>query len=111
MTKVLNTISAIGALLMATTPLVAAAGFAHAEEMQPQHIQVADLNLDRPADMARCYARGDDAANRMCPTTGGMIIDSGCRAAVREEATANLAMLRQSTAQAATAQAVALAGR
>ena len=111
MTKVLNTISAIGALLMAPTPLVAAAGFAHAEELQPQHIQVADLNLDRPADMARFYARVDDAANRMCPTTGGMIIDFGCRAAVREEATANLAKLRQSTAQAVSVQAVALAGR
>ena len=105
MTKVLSTISAIGAMLMAAIPLVAAAGFAHAEELQPQHIQVADLNLDRPADMARFYARVDDAAGRMCPTSGGMIISSGCRAAVREEATQNLATLRRSTAQAASAQA------
>ena len=106
MTKVLSTISAIGALLMAATPLVAAAGFAHADELQPQHIQVADLNLDRPADMARFYARVDAAAERMCPTSGGMVISSGCRAAVREEAVQNLAALRQ-----ANARAVALAGR
>ena len=111
MTKVLSTISAIGALLMAATPLVAAAGFAHAEELAPQHIAIADLNLDRPADMARFYARVDAVADRMCPTSGGMIISAGCRNAVRQEATQNLAALRQSTAQPASVQAVALAGR
>ncbi len=94
MSKVLNTLSAIGALVMAATPLVAVGSMAHASEtgVRPAHVMVADLNLGQPSDAATFRSRVDAAANTFCTTRGdvGLNAASTCRQAVREEAVARL---------------------
>lgn len=97
MTKVLEAVSAIGALVMAATPLVAIGGVAHAQEVQPQVIRVADLDMSRPADVARFDARVGEAAQQMCSGRGDMTINVSCRQAVREEALQKLNALRAQT--------------
>ena len=86
MTKVLNTISAIGALVMAATPLLAICGVARAQDVQAQRIQVADLDLSRPSDVARFDARVNVAAGRMCASQSDMESNAACRRSIREEA-------------------------
>ena len=59
MSKVLNTLSAIGALVMAATPLVAVGDVAHAAEpgVKPAHIWVSDLNLATRRPSASAWTR------------------------------------------------------
>ena len=113
MTKVLNTLSAIGAIVMAATPLIAAASFAHAQDavLQPQPIRVADLDLGRPADVARFNARVELAAGRMCASYGDMTVNAACRQAIRTEAGQKLQALRVQSAQTPADQTVAFVGR
>lgn len=94
MSKILNTLSAIGALVMAATPLVAVGGMAHAAEIgaTPVHINVSDLDLSRPADAATFRQRVDAAAESFCTQGDDMRLSQrdGCRNAIRQEATAKL---------------------
>jgi UrcA family protein len=105
MIKVLDAVSAIGALVMAATPLLAIGGVAHAQTLQPQAIQVADLDLNSPADMARFDARVSQAANHMCNDRVDLMARNNCVAAIREEATEKLQALRDHGLQSAQAPA------
>jgi UrcA family protein len=96
MFKALETISAVGALVMAATPFVALGGVAHAQSMPAQHIQVADLDLNRPADITQYNARVQRAARRMCAGEVGLATADACRQAIREEAAEKLDALRAS---------------
>ena len=113
MIKVLEAVSTLGALVMAATPLLAVSSLAHAQEatLQPQTIQVADLDLNRPADVARFNVRVDQAAARMCASRVEMGVNAACRQAVREEAGAKLDVLRARSADAALGRTWTLAGR
>ena len=110
MFKALETVSAIGALVMAATPLMAIGGLARAQDVAPQTIRVGDLDLGRANDRARFDARVDAAADRMCAGGSRIIINAACRQAVRDEAAEKLQALRPDVA-AAAAGTVALAGR
>ena len=93
MSKVLNTLSAIGALVMAATPLAAIGGMAHAAETgHVARIMVDDLNLGQPGDAAIFRQRVDAAAGTFCTTRGEMGLSAldTCRQAVREEAVQRL---------------------
>ncbi len=107
MNKVLNTLSAIGAMVMAATPLIAVGGIAHAAETgpRPAHILVADLNLGQPADAATFRHRVDAAAGTFCTTRGQMGLNavSVCRQAVREEAVEALGDQQRQDLRAASA--------
>ena len=112
MSKILNTLSAIGALAMAATPLLAVGSIAHAET--GVHIRVADLDLSRQADAATFRHRVDTAARSFCAARGegDMIATDGCRQAIREEAVSKLgdeqrAALRTASVSAPTAWSVA----
>ena len=91
MTSFLNTLSAVGALAMAATPLVAIGGVARAQDVAPQHIRIADLDFSRPADRARFESRVDLAARRMCASDIDLTLNATCRQAVHEEAVQKLA--------------------
>ncbi|WP_174299838.1 UrcA family protein [Caulobacter sp. S45] len=89
MSKVLNTLSAIGALVMVATPLVAIGGLAHAETgVQPVHIMVGDLNLSQAAGAATFRQRVDIASEQFCTSRGEISLGgvNSCRQAFREEA-------------------------
>ncbi len=91
MSKVLNTLSAIGALVMAATPLVAVGGIAHAEPARAVHVKVGDLNLARPGDAAIFRQRVDTAADTFCSTSDfSLSAVNNCRHAVRQEAVERL---------------------
>ena len=93
MSKVLNILSAIGALTMAATPLVAVGGMAHAAEVGvPVHILVADLNLGQASGAAVFRHRVDAAAETFCADRGGLGLNAvnSCRQAIREEAVERL---------------------
>jgi UrcA family protein len=94
MTRVLDILSAIGALAMAATPLMAITATAHAAELRPQGVSVAvgDLDFARPADVARFDARVNSAANTICQAKGevGLQSWSTCRTAVHQEAVQKL---------------------
>ena len=106
MFKALETVSAIGALVMAATPLLAVGGVARAQDMAPQTIRVADLDLSQASDRARFDARVDRAADRMCAGGSEIIINAACRQAVRDEAAEKLQALH---AEAATPERTAVA--
>ena len=106
MSKVLNTLSAIGALTMAATPLAALGGMAHAAEAgRPAHILVADLNLSQPGDAATFRQRVDAAAETFCADRGGLGLNAvnSCRQAIREEAVALLGAQQRQDLRAALA--------
>ncbi len=90
MSKVLSTLSAIGALVMVATPLVAVGGMAHAAEtgVTPVHINVSDLDLSRPQDAATFRQRVDAAAHSFCTQGDDMHLSArnSCRASIRQEA-------------------------
>ncbi len=89
MSKILNILSAVGALVMAATPLAALGGIAHAAESGARaHIRVADLDLAQPGDAATFRQRVDTAAQSFCTSHGEMGLNAmnTCRAAVRDEA-------------------------
>jgi UrcA family protein len=93
--NILNTLSAMGALAMAATPLVAIGSAAHAAETgpRPAYIRVADLDLSRPADVVVFKARVDAAASRFCSqnmTSTDLATLDSCRAAIRQEAAEKL---------------------
>lgn len=93
MSKVLNTLSAIGALVMAATPLVAIGGVAHAQtDGRPAHIRVGDLNLGQPGDAATFRRRVDAAAEPFCTSRVELSLSAfnSCREAFREEAVERL---------------------
>ncbi len=99
MTKVLNTLSAIGALVMAATPLVALGGVARAQglDVMPAHIAVGDLDLRTPGDAAVFRQRVDAAADSMCAQAGGSSLASSadCHKAVYDEAVEKLGSAQQ----------------
>lgn len=101
MSKILNTLSAIGALAMAATPLVAIGGVAHAADYQPVHIQVADLDLSRTADVSSFRQRVDVAAKRMCGTGPDLSQRAACASAVQEEAVERLGSAQRADLRAA----------
>lgn len=113
MIKVLNAVSTIGALVMAATPLMAISSVARAQDMAPEHIRIADLDLSRPADQARFQARVDLAAVRMCGSVGLLNVEVACRQAVREEAMQKLDQQRADAAiqTAQAADRLTVAGR
>ena len=117
MSKVLNTLSAIGALVMAAIPLVAVGGMAHAAETGASaHILVSDLDLGRASDAATFRQRVDAAAETVCTARGRMSLNAmdTCRHAVREEAVERLGEQQRqdlSTAQATARISWAVAGR
>ena len=93
MSKVLNTLSAIGVLVMAATPLMAV-GAAHAQETgaPAAHVFVADLDLHSPTGAAAFRRRVDVASEAMCARAAGRSLsqDAACRQAVYEEAVSKL---------------------
>ena len=106
MSKVLNPLSAIGALVMAATPLIAVGGVAHAAETgRPAHIMVSDLNLGQPGDAATFRQRVDAAAETFCTNRGelGLSAVNSCRQAFREEAVERLGGRQRQDLQAAQA--------
>ena len=105
MSKILNTLSAIGALVMAATPLVAIGGFAHAADYQPQRIQVSDLDFSRAADAATFHHRVDVAAGRMCNANADLTQRSACGDAVQEEAVERLGSAQRQDLRTAEASA------
>ena len=117
MSKVLNTLSAIGALAMAATPLLAIGGMAHAAESgRVAHIQVADLDLGQPRDAATFRQRVDTAAGTFCAARGGTGLSAAntCRQAFREEAVERLGVQQRQdlrSAQASTPTAWTVAAR
>ncbi len=106
MSKVLNTLSAIGALVMAATPLMAIGSIAHAAETGPRpvHILVADLDLSRPDDAATFRTRVDAAAQGFCMHRGDVRLTAQgvCRQAVREEAVQQLGDAQRAALQTAS---------
>ncbi len=114
--NVLNTLSAMGALVMAATPFIGLASAAYAEPgVQPAYIRVADLDLSRPSDAAVFKARVETAAGRFCSrttTAADLATMSDCRAAIRQEAVEKLgADQRQALQTASLAAAWRVAGR
>ncbi len=92
MRNILNTLSTIGALAMAATPLLAVGSLAHAAEptVQPAHVQVSDLDFSRPADAATFRSRVDAAADAVCRQDAVHAPRSACVDAVRQEAVEKL---------------------
>ena len=90
MSSILNTLSAIGALAMAATPLLAVGSLAHAAEPQvrPAYVQVSGLDLARPADAAAFRSHVDAAAGDICgqDVARTRTSASACVEAVRQEA-------------------------
>jgi UrcA family protein len=105
MFKALETVSAIGALVMAATPFVALGGVAHAQTLSPQQIMIADLDLSRPADVQQYNVRVERAAQRMCSDQVDLSTASACREAIREEAAQKLDAIRAAGVQSASASA------
>jgi len=106
MIKILNITSAIGALVMAATPLLAIGGSARAAEssMLPVRILVGDLDLAQVQGAAAFDRRLDRAAMTFCLQNGvemGRI--NACRQAVRDEAVAKLTTLQQQDLRAVAA--------
>lgn len=99
MSKILSVASALGALVMAATPLLAIGGFAHAEEpgATPVRILVGDLHLAQARDATVFERRVDKAAQTFCAQNGKVSLAdiSACRRAVREEAVAKLSPSQQ----------------
>jgi UrcA family protein len=94
--KVLDILSTVGALVLATTPL-AVAGVAHAQTGASVAIQVGDLDFGSRADVARFQARIVMAADRLCDAGPTEISRrSACIAAVREEAMDKLGSAQRS---------------
>lgn len=110
MGNLINLVSTVGAFALAATPLLAVGGAAHAQDAQPVRIKVADLDLARPADAAVFSRRVTVAAGSMCQTFGPVELSrrAGCERAVREEAYAQLRLLRPAGAP---ASAWTVAGR
>ena len=108
MTKVLNTLSAIGALVMAATPLVAIGGVAHAQDVgvTPAHIAVGDLDLRTPGAAAVFRQRVDAAAGVMCAQVGASSLGASadCRRAVYDEAVDKLGSAQRSELKTSAAQ-------
>ena len=105
MTKVLNTLSAVGALVMAATPLLAIGGFAHAQDINaaPARIAVSNLDLRSPGDAAIFRQRVDTAARGLCEHAGVSSLNAAatCRQAVYEEAVEKLGASQQRDLQSA----------
>ena len=116
MSKILSTLSAIGALVMAATPLVAAGGVAHAAEAdQPPSAHLVGPLNQRASDGAAAFRhRVDLAADGLCTARRetGLGARIACRDAVRQEAVERLSDaqrgdLRSAEAAAPTSWAVA----
>lgn len=108
MSSFLNTLSAVGALVMAATPLMAVGSVAHAAEtgVQPAHIRVADLDLSRAGDVKTFYRRVDVAAATFCARDGGsadLSTQTACRDAIRQEAVEKLGDSQRQAMQTASA--------
>lgn len=99
--KVLDILSTVGALVMATAPL-AVAGVARAEPAAPVAIQVGDLDFGARTDIARFDARVVKAADALCGDTRELSRRSACISAVREEAVAKLGSEQRSRMIAST---------
>ncbi len=94
MRNVLNTLSTIGALAMAATPLLAVGSLAHAGEatVRPAYVQVSGLDLSRASDAATFRSRVDAAATAICSqdVVRSRTDQTTCRDAVRQEAVEGL---------------------
>ena len=90
MSKILNTLSAVGALVLAATPLAAVAGFAHAADYQPVRIQVSDLDFNTASGAASFRHRVNVAADTMCAAGADLGARAACRSAVQGEAVERL---------------------
>lgn len=110
MRNILNTLSAIGALAMAATPLLAIGSLAHAGEatVRPAFVQVSGLDLSRSADAATFRSRVDTAAIAI----GSQDVvrtrtdETSCRDAVREEAVDGLGAGQRHALQTASSDGV-----
>lgn len=100
MRNLLNLVSTVGTFAMAATPLLAVGGVARAQEAQSVSIQLADLDLARPADAATFSRRVTVAAADMCRTFGPVELSrrATCERAVREEAYAQVRLIRPAAA-------------
>ncbi len=106
MRNILNTLSAIGALTLAATPLLAVGGLARAAEpaVQPAYVQVSDLDLSRASDAATFRSRVDAAADAVCSQEAVHAPRAACVDAVREEAVEKLGAAQRRDLQAAQAR-------
>ncbi len=105
MRNILNTLSTIGALAMAATPLLAVGSLAHAAEptVRPAYIQVSDLDLSRASDAATFHNRVDVAGSAICGQDTGRTMNSqtACVDAVRQEAVEKLGSVQRHDLQTA----------
>ena len=79
MIRVLDLLSAIGALAMAATPLAAITTTAHAAQIDRPAvaISVGDLDFSRTADVTRFEARVNAAASTICQADGMTGLEQG----------------------------------
>ena len=110
MRNILSTLSAVGALAMAATPLLAVGGLAHAAEptVQPAYIQVSGLDLSRASDAATFRSRVDVAAQAICSqdAVSARTSQTACRDAVRQEAVEGLSAAQRHDLQTASIEGV-----
>ena len=110
MRNILNTLSTIGALVMAATPLLAVGSLAHAGEMtvRPAYIQVSGLDLSRASDAATFRSRVNAAATAICSqdVVRTRTDETTCRDAVRQEAVDGLGASQRHDLQTASREGV-----
>ena len=116
MATILETVSAIGALVMAATPLTAIGSVVHAEpaRVSPARVAVADLDFRTAADVTVFRQRVGVAARTLCGQGGveSLTTTLSCRQAVYDEAVGKLGTAQQQDLQGASrGAALTLAAR
>ncbi len=106
MSRILETISTIGALVMAATPLAAVGGMAHAQAagVPAQRIDVARLDFRNAGDVVAFRQRVGAAAQTLCGQGGvqPLSVTLSCRQAVYDEAVSQLGGSQRQDLQAST---------
>jgi UrcA family protein len=118
MFKFINRMAAIAPIALAAVPLLVLSPAAHAAPAQQVTVSIADLNLSRPADIARFEDRVTTAASAACAAsvrnnqTTNIMPHQQCVARARSSAVAQLsASSRRAVMEAVAAQPTALASR
>ncbi len=115
MSKFLEAVSTLGALVMAATPLVVLGSVAHAEPaaVSPARIEVAGLDLRSPNDAATFRHRVSVAATSLCGQAGvqPLSMTLSCHQAVYDEAVSKLGSTQQQDLQAARTVGFTVAAR
>ena len=113
MSKILETVSTIGALVLAATPLVAIGGVAHAQGAAAQRIDVAGLDFRSTSDVAVFRHRVGAAAQSLCGQGGVQPLNAtlSCRQAVYDEAVSQLGAAQRQDLQASGRAGFTVAAR